>query len=141
MIAMKYIARYSDHIAEDIKRNWSSWNFGQEGFEGAEDELIAAKNQAIENERPFYISGFELWGDDIKNADIRELYAGYWVLVDSTNGFGDGIFGTALDAEDLESAIAKAKTASFSGEGVRFDTADWELVKSINNEIHIFQQK
>jgi len=138
---MKYIARYSEHIDQDIQRNWSSWNFGQEGFEGTEDELETAKDQAIENERSFYISGFDLWGDDIRTADIRELYTGYWVLVDNTNGFGDGIFGTALDSEDLEAAIAEARTANFSGEGVRFDSADWELITSINNEIHIFQQK
>ena len=29
-----FIARKSENIQEDIKRNWSSWNFGQLGFDG-----------------------------------------------------------------------------------------------------------
>ena len=138
---MKYIARYSEHIDQDIQRNWSSWNFGQEGLSATEDQIDAWKEEAIEKEQPFYISGFELWGDDIRKADIRELHPGYWVLVDNTNGFGDGIFGTALKAENLEDAIEEARTALFSGEGTRFDAAEWELIKSLNDEIHIFQKK
>lgn len=138
---MEFIARYSAHIQEDIKRGWSSWNFGQEGLDASEEQIEAWKQEAIDNDQPFYISGFELWGDDIKNADIRELYPGYWVLVDNSNGVGEGIFGTALSAETIESAIEEAKKADYSGEGVKFNPSDYELVHSINNEIHIFKLK
>ena len=72
----EYYVRYSDHIKEDLKRNWSSWNFGGEGFEGTEEELEEVKQNAIDSNgsASFYISGFELWGDDIIETDIRELY-------------------------------------------------------------------
>jgi hypothetical protein len=103
-----FIARLSNHIQEDIKRNWSSWNFGECGFRGTYDELQAAMKEAIEDGSSFMISGFELFGDEIKNADIRELYDGYWVLVDNVNGNGPGIFGTELSAETIEEAIKES---------------------------------
>jgi|SRR5690606_3080688 hypothetical protein len=133
-----FIARQSSHIQEDIKRNWSSWNFGQEGFNGTYDELHTAINEAIESDSSFSISGFELWGSDIKNADIRELYAGYWVLVDNVNGHGKGIFGTELKASTLSEAIQESADAQYWGEGVRFDASDAKLVYS-NKDIHIFE--
>lgn len=136
-----FIARFSNHIQEDIKRGWSSWNFGEDGIEGSEEQIEAWKQESIDNGQPFYISGFELWGDDIKNADIRELYPGYWVLVDNENGCGQGIFGIELDAVNLEEAIEEAERSDYFGEGVRFNPDDYELVKSINNEIHIFKRK
>ena len=40
-----FFARMSGHIQEDIKRGWSSWNFGAHGFEGTLEEL----EKAIEN--------------------------------------------------------------------------------------------
>jgi len=138
---MKFIARYSNHIQDDIKRGWSSWNFGQDGLEASEEQIEAWKQEAIDNNEPFYISGFELWGDDIENADIRELYPGYWVLVDNENGIGEGIFGAPLSAETIENAIEEAKKADYSGEGVKFNPSDYELVYSINDEIHIFKLK
>lgn len=139
---MKFIARKSNHIQEDIKRNWSSWNFGEEGLEATEEEIEEWKQEAIDNGQPFYISGFELWGDDIKNADIRELYPGYWVLVDDVNGIGtEGIFGIELDAENLEEAIEEAeKRSDYFGEGIRFDATEAKLVYS-NDDIHIFEVK
>lgn len=133
-----FIARKSNHIQEDIKRNWSSWNFGEEGFTGTYDELQAAMKEAISSERGFWISGFELWGDDIKNADIRELYEGYWVLVDNVNGYGQGIFGTELSAKTLEEAITESLTAAYWGQGVRFNAQDATLVHS-EGDIHIFE--
>lgn len=133
-----FIARQSNHIQEDIKRNWSSWNFGQDGFEGTYDELKAAIQEARDNDSCFCISGFELWGSDIKNADIRELYSNYWVLVDNVNGHGAGIFGTELKAETLEEAITESASAFYFGEGVRFDAREAKLVYS-NDEIHIFE--
>lgn len=134
-----FIARQSNHIQEDIKRNWSSWNFGQCGFSGSYDELQAAMKEAIEDGSSFMISGFELFGDEIKNADIRELYDGYWVLVDNTNdSHSRGIFGIELSAETLEEAIEESKNGDYWGQGVRFDARYAKLVYS-NKHIHIFE--
>ena len=132
-----FIARYSENIQEDIKRNWSSWNFGQLGFEGTEVELKEAMQSAIENETSFDISGFELWADDIRNADVRELYAGYWVLVDNVNS-PEGLSCLDLNATNLEYAISEAKTLNYTGDGQSFDANDAKLVYS-ENEIHIFE--
>jgi hypothetical protein len=137
---MTFIARKSSHIQEDIKRNWSSWNFGEGGFEGTYSELQNKIKEALESESSLFISGFELWDNDIKKADIRELYTNYWVLVDNTNGYGNGIFGTELKAESLEDAIQESKSAHYWGEGafLRFDASSAKLVYS-NDDIHIFE--
>jgi len=132
-----FIARYSENIQEDIKRNWSSWNFGQLGFEGTKAELNEAMQSAIENETSFDISGFELWENDIRNADIRELYAEYWVLVDNVNSPG-GLSCINLDASTLEEAIAEAKVLNYTGDGQSFNAKNAVLVHS-DGEIHIFE--
>ena len=132
-----FIARYSENIQEDIKRNWSSWTFGQYGFEGTEAELKEAMQSAIENETSFDISGFELWDDDIRNADVRELYPGYWVLVDNVNTPG-GLSCLNLNATNMEDAISEAKTLIYSGDVQSFDANDAKLVYS-ENDIHIFE--
>lgn len=133
-----YIGRKSNHIEADVTRNWSSWNFGQDGFKGSYEQLQSAKQEALESGSCFMISGFQLYGDDIKNADIRELYPNYWVLVDNVNGrTRKGIFGTELSADTLEDAIAESERAFYCGEGIRFDATDAELVYS-NDDIHIF---
>lgn len=107
-----YIARFSDNITEDIKRNWSSWSYGAEGFEGTEEELI----EWIENNRgsEISISGFEEWVDEAEDGDdvmrrlnIRELYSNYWVCADLR--FGEGLCGHELWAETLEEAIAEVE--------------------------------
>lgn len=62
---MKYIARFSNTIQEDIKRNWSSWNFGQDGITCTENELDKLKQLCINDKSEctvFYISGFEFTG-------------------------------------------------------------------------------
>jgi len=135
---MEFIARKSNYILEDIQRNWSSWNFGQEGITANWEDIDNAMNNAIEFDTEFSISGFDLWGDDIKNADIRELYTGYWVLVDNVNT-GGGLSCIDLDCEDLDTAIETAtKRSDYFGDGVSFDAAEYKLVKTIN-DIHIFQ--
>jgi hypothetical protein len=135
---MAYIARQSEYIQEDIKRNWSSWNFGNDGLECTENELEAYKTECIENDKGFHISGFELWNDDISKADIRELYAGYWVLVDNVNACGE-LSCIELDSENLEDAIIESKNGNFFGDGDSFDASNAKLVYSCpNNEIHIF---
>jgi hypothetical protein len=135
-----YIARQSQHIHDDIIRNWSSWNFGQDGFNGTYDDLKEAMKGALENDDSFFISGFDLYGLDIVKADIRELHENYWVLVDTVNGGGGsvGIFGTPLKANSLKEAIKESKEVDYSGEGYRFDARLAELVYSLG-EIHIFR--
>lgn len=136
------IARFSKHIQEDIQRNWSSWNFGEEGLKCDEEQLEAWKEEAINENIPLCISGFELWGNEIEEADIRELYPNYWVLVDNTNGFGDGLFGTPLKSSRLEDAIKEAEKADYSGEGIKFNASEAKLLLSIENStIHIFEIK
>ena len=101
----EYYVRFSDHIDDDMKRGWSSWNFGSGGFEGTKEELEKAKKEAIENEDSFTISEYELWGDEIKKADIRELYPNYWVLVDNVNASG------GLSAHELPSNLETLEDA------------------------------
>jgi hypothetical protein len=131
-----YIARQAKNINADIARNWSSWNFGQEGLSCTEEELQAAIEKCVENDSPLWISGFELWGNEITNSDIRELYSGYWVLVDDR--FTGSIAGTELKAETLQQAIAEAKGADFWGDGVRINCEESTLVYS-EEELHIFE--
>lgn len=130
-----YIARQATNIQSDIKRNWSSWNFGQEGLNCDVETLEMWKQEAIDNDAPFYISGFELWGSDIENADIRELYDGYWVLVDDR--FTHSIAGTELTSDNLDDAIIEMKSADFWGDGVRIDCTEAKLVYS-EGDYHIF---
>jgi len=132
-----YLARKSDNIQEDIKRNWSSWNFGQLGFEGTEEDLKEKMQNAINEETSFDISGFELWGNDILNADIRQLYAGYWVLVDNVNS-PEGLSCIDLDASNLKEAIREAKSKDYTGDGQSFDAKDAVFVHS-DGEMHIFE--
>lgn len=135
-----YIARLSRHIHDDIIRNWSSWNFGIDGFNGTYDDLKNAMKEALDNDDSFYISGFDLYGLDIVKADIRQLYENYWVLVDTVNGGGGsvGIFGTALEADSLKEAIKESKEVDYSGQGYKFDARLAELVYS-SDDIHIFR--
>ncbi len=132
-----FIARKSNHIESDIKRNWSSWNFGLDGFTGTREELDAYLATATE-EKTVYISAFELTSNDLKRTKIKELYENYWVVVDDRF---DGICGTALktagDLDNLQEAIAEAESADFSGDGVEIDTRYVDLVYS-EGDIHIF---
>lgn len=131
------VARKSSHIQEDIKRNFSSWNFGEEGLNCSEEQLELWKEQAINENSPFFISGFEFWGNEIANLDIRELYPNYWVLVDNENARG-GISGIKLNSNTLENAIIEANDSVFCGDGICFDASTAVLLYS-NNEIHIFE--
>lgn len=132
-----FIARQSDHIEEDIKRNWSSWNFGQEGFEGTREELNEAIDQ-ITDSSPLCISGFELYPDFVNDFEFGELYENYWVVIDRVNA-SNGISGIELDAKVLEEAIKESTNRNdYFGDGISFDTSKAKLVKSID-DIHIFE--
>jgi len=132
-----FIARQSDHIQKDIERNWSSWNFGEDGFEGTRQEL----DEVIENvsdTEALFISGFEIYANDIDGYEFGELYENYWVAIDRVNA-PEGISGIELDAENLEDAVIEAMNRSdYFGDGISFDAQEAKLVKSID-DIHIFE--
>jgi len=136
-----YIVRFSDHIQEDIKRNWSSLNFGQEGFEGTEEELEQAL-ESITDESPLWISGIDVY--DASSVTIKELYSNYWVLVDQN--FTDGLACNILeDAETLEEAIQEVSASDFDieyGEGECVDCSDAKVVYSFDwngNQTYILE--
>ncbi|MBX3044851.1 MAG: hypothetical protein KIT33_15675 [Candidatus Kapabacteria bacterium] len=133
---MKLLARKSGHIQNDLARNWSSWNFGQEGLFCTADELEAGIQNCLENDMPLYISGMELWGDELRSADIRELYEGYYVLVDNVNA-GHGLSFVELSSDNLDDARVEIESAYFAGDGVCFSADEVELIESVD-DIHIF---
>ena len=132
-----YVARQSNHIQEDIKRNWSSRNFGMEGINTTQEQLNTFL-ESVTEDSILHISGFEFYGNAILKADIRELYAGYFVLVDNENA-RVGLSAIELNADSLESAITEANTRfDYCGDGVCFDAQSAKLVYS-NGEIHVFE--
>jgi hypothetical protein len=138
-----YIVRQSEHISEDITRNWSSFNYGELGFEGTRKELEEAMNEAIKNESSFDISGFELWEDEIKNSNISELYSNYFVLVDNTRG--TGLSCNILESDSLEEAIEEAieeveLNGVDLGEGETVDCTNATVVWSDSEDfVHILE--
>jgi len=134
-----FIVRQSSHINQDIQRNWSSWNFGQEGIFATADQIEAWKEEAIETDQALCISGFELWGNEIKESVIRQLYPGYWVLVDTFHGAG--LACNILSAQTIQQAIAQISAPGFSiemGEGQTVDCSSARVVYSLN-DIHILE--
>jgi len=137
---MPFVARYSNHIQEDIKRGWSSWNFGQEGIETTQDKLDEYIESCYETGDGLSISGFDLFGHDLRNADIRELYEGYFVLVDDR--FSSCIAGIPLNSMNLNDAITESLDGDYSGCGICIDVKTANLVHSnSDNTIHIFEVK
>lgn len=135
----RFIARKSDHIKDDIKRNWSSWNFGEEGFKGTYKELEDYLNTSTDT-NPVWVSGFDIYPDDIKNFEFGELYDNYWVAIDNVNASG-GLSGILLKSNNLNDAIIEAnKRTDYFGDGVVFNSDDWKLVYS-KEDIHIFEEK
>lgn len=134
---MAYAIRKSAHIQQDIQRNWSSWNFGQEGIEATEEQIETWKQEAIENGNPFCISGFELYGDEIANSRIEELYTGYWVLVDTRN------IGISCNIIDVDFVTAKNDIENICfGSEQMIDCSEWNLIWSSEcGEYHIFEEK
>ena len=129
-----FVYRQSNHIQSDIKRNWSSWNFGQEGFKGTKRELDA-KIDGITDDSPFWISGFDLYPQNISESKFGELYENYWVLIDTRDY---GLSCIELDSEDLESAKTEAKAIGALGDGERFDASRAKLIWS-EGEHNIFE--
>jgi hypothetical protein len=132
-----FIARKSNHIEADMQRNWSSWNFGQDGFKGTREELDAYLATCTDS-RACFISGFEIYADAVKGFEFGELYEGYWVAIDRVNA-PYGISGIELSAETLQEAIAEAiERTDYFGAGVCFDARNAKLVHS-DDDIHIFE--
>jgi hypothetical protein len=132
-----FIARKSNHIQEDIKRNWSSWNFGQDGFRGTYDEL-QAELATVTDSSCIFISGFEIYADSVKSFEFGELYPGYWVAIDRTNA-PYGISGIELGADTLQEAIVEATNRTdYFGQGICFDARKANLMHS-DDDIHIFE--
>lgn len=132
-----YVARKSNHIQEDIKRNWSSWNFGQEGFNGTFSELKEYLNTATDS-KSVWISGFDIYAEQVSEFSFGELYSNYWVAIDNVNA-KDGLSAIELKSESLENAINEANTRTdYFGDGISFDASEATLVYS-NEDIHIFE--
>lgn len=132
-----YLARKSNHIQDDIKRNWSSWNFGEEGFVGTKSELDDFLASATD-EHPVWISGFDIYPEQIKDFEFGELYKNYWVAIDRVNA-SNGLSAIQLNATNLEEAINEAnERRDYFGDGVSFNAKEAKLVYS-NCEIHIFE--
>ena len=131
-----YIARQSQNIESDIQRNWSSWNFGEDGFEGTFDELQQYLLSSTDD-MPAEISMIEIYPRDIKRFQFGELYDNYWVVIDNINASG-GLSCINLEACNLEDAIEEAKMATYCCDGDCFDASEAILVYS-SDDIHIFQ--
>ena len=127
---MDFFARFTNHIDDDLARNWSSFNYGQEGFAGDREALVNAIESAIESDSAFWISGFSLEGRELRDAlrydRIRELSPNYWVLVDDREG--TGISTIWLNANNLQGAIEEARRADLYCDGYTMDVANWQPV-------------
>jgi hypothetical protein len=132
-----FVARKSQHIEDDLKRNWSSWNFGKNGFVGTRDELNAYLATCTDSHAVF-VSGFEIYADAIKDFKFGELHPGYWVAIDTRR---EGLSCVELKANDLvdcDTAIEEALTRTdYWGDGIAFD-ARYATHIHRENDIHIF---
>jgi hypothetical protein len=132
-----FVARRSDHIEEDTKRNWSSWNFGENGFTGTKQKLIK-KLETVTDEHPVTISGFEIWPHNKEAFRFGELYKNYWVIIDTINA-QNGLSCIILKADNLEDATNEAlNRRDYWGDGASFDANEAKLVYS-KNDIHVFE--
>ena len=131
-----FVVRQSSHIFQDLTRQWSSWNFGQDGFFGTYDELQEYLNSA-DYENPVYISGFELYEND-RTLQYGELCPGYWVVIDQD--YSNSLACNVIKADTLEQAIELVSTGQIipGGDGDRVDTADAVVVWSMG-DIHILE--
>lgn len=151
----EYYVRFSDHIEEDMKRGWSSWNFGQDGFEGEKEELIDVINNYKESEGEFQISGFNVWIDEstdvssdyesvyVGDYTLSQLYPNYWVAVDNVNA-ENGLSAHVLpdnlfSIEDILKEI-KDNNGKYdgTGDGESFSASDATVIYSKDN-MHIIE--
>lgn len=132
------IARYSNHINEDLQRGWSSWNFGEDGIFATEQDMKKYLSE-ISDESPLPISGFEIYAHNVDDFQIKQLYPGYWVVVDNVNACGM-LSCVELESETLEEAIEEYENKSYTGDGDCFDAESAELLwSSPCGEYHILE--
>ncbi len=130
----QYYLRYSNYIEEDLKRNWSSWSFGQLGFNGTKAQLDNYI-ESVTDENPISISGFDIYPIDIDNFRFGELYPNYWVVIDNVNA-NNGLSAhllpsTLLNVSDALSFIEENKCKyDGSGDGESFDAKKGKLIYS-----------
>lgn len=131
-----FVARQSNHINEDLKRQWSSWNFGQDGFEGTFDELQAYLASA-DDSFPAQVSMFEIYPGQQSQFEFGELYPNYWVVKDTRF---QGVAVNALPFSNLQDCINFMNTnPSFcGGDGDKVDTSSARLVWS-SDDLHILE--
>lgn len=129
------VARQSNHIQEDIKRNWSSWNFGQDGFTGTREEFEEFL-ATCDDDNPICLSMFEIYPDQIKGTRFGELYENYWVVVDDRGGLACNI----LPQKNIGDAIEFLKNNPWfcGGDGNFIDCSNAKVVWS-DGDIHILE--
>lgn len=157
-----YHIRFSTFIKEDFKRNWSSWSFGEQGYEGTSDDLLKALNNLKETEGEFDISGFSLWIEPstkidsflatkndyekriyIDNMELGLLYKDYWVMIDTVNAV-EGLSSyylppTLVDTNAVLSLVKKNRAKyDGTGDGDSFDAGNAKLIFS-KKDLHILQ--
>jgi 8-oxo-dGTP pyrophosphatase MutT (NUDIX family) len=145
----QYFIRYSNNIEEDLKRGWSSWNFGGDGYEGTKDNLVDEINEIKDSEEggEFQISGFNVWIDKdsdisvnkdaiyVDDHEIKELYDNYWVVVDNVNAKGELSAHVLPDNLDKVKDVVKLVSDNKSeydgtGDGESFDASKARVVYS-----------
>ena len=133
-----FVARKSNNIESDMKRQWSSWNFGADGFTGTREELDAYLATATD-ENPVCISEFEIYAGQLRNFKFGELYANYWVVIDDRF---TGLATNSLQCKTLDKAIAfMEENGSWfcGGDGcTHVDTTEAKLVWS-KGDLHILE--
>jgi hypothetical protein len=115
-----YYLRFSDYIQEDLKRGWSSWNYGADGVWMTEEELEALYESSLSiinrddsemEEIALSISEFHLthksFVETYKRGLIRPLYwegqRGYFVVVDEN--YSNSLAVVELEVTSLQEAI------------------------------------
>ena len=132
-----YIVRKSDHIYSDLLRNWSSWNFGQEGLNVSMDVLEDFIDNMSDDDI-LSISGFELTKQECQDSTFGELYPGYVVLIDDNQ---PGLCANLLNATSLEDAIAFVSAEGFNVDLAVHESYDCSNAKVVysKDDIHIIQ--
>lgn len=133
---MTFVARQSKHIHDDINRNWSSWNFGQDGFEGTEDEFKEFLASATDD-YPIQLSMVELRPDEIRRSKFGQLYPNYWVLIDDRGGLSCNIIPANTEAEAID-FMEKNGAGFCGGDGNFVDCCEAKIIWS-DGDIHILE--
>lgn len=140
-----YYIRRSGHIEDDFKRNWSSWNFGGDGFEGTKKEFYDYLASSTDR-NPISLSGFDIPPDRIKEYEFGELYPGYWVAIDRINareGLSAHYFDVeGIGAKNIDDILTEVQKKPYrydgTGEGTSFDARSAKVVYS-DDDLHIIE--